>query len=69
MSTSAPITADQGAQLLLVDQVAERLHLSRASVYRKIAARVIPAVRLGPGNAALRVPADDLEQWLHANRR
>src|SRR5688500_3556332 len=31
MSTSAPTTADQGEQLLLVDQVAERLHLSRAS--------------------------------------
>ena len=53
--------------LLTPAQVATRLGQSRASVYRKIAAGVIPAVRLGDSEyAPLRVPEDELARWIYA---
>ncbi len=39
---------------------------SEPSVYRKIATGEIPAVRLGGGRSALRIPASELEAWLFA---
>jgi excisionase family DNA binding protein len=52
-------------KLLTVAQVAERIGQSRFSVYRKIEAGTIPAIRLGDGNAALRVRESELERWLN----
>ena len=50
--------------LLTIPQVARRLGLHRDTVYRKVAAGEIPALRLGE-NGPLRVPADELERWLY----
>ena len=49
---------------LTVPETAERLRLSRPSVYRLISGGVIPGVRLG---GAIRVPADGLEDAIRAN--
>jgi excisionase family DNA binding protein len=46
-------------------EVAARLDLHVASVYRKIEAGLIPAVRLGRKRSALRIPADEFERWLY----
>ena len=54
-------------KLLTVGQVADRLQVSRWSVYRRVAEGQIPAVKLGTGpRAPLRVDADELEQWLRS---
>ena len=53
--------------LLTVDEVAERLRISKSSVYRRIEAGELPAVRLGTrARAPLRVHARELEHWLEA---
>jgi excisionase family DNA binding protein len=51
-------------KLLAVGAVAERLNVSKPTVYRLISAGVIPALRIGN---ALRVDACELELWLRAN--
>jgi excisionase family DNA binding protein len=53
-------------RLLTVNEAAERMRTSRATVYRRIATGEIPAVRLGGTRAALRIPADALDAWLFA---
>ena len=55
-------------KLLRVQEVAERLRLSRQSVYRKIENDELPALRLGNGGA-VRVREDELEEWLERSRR
>ena len=60
MTTIAP-----ARHLLTVSEVAARLRLSKPSVYRKIAAGDIPALRLGNGVGPLRIPEDELEAWLY----
>jgi excisionase family DNA binding protein len=51
--------------LLTPQQVAARLGVTRATVYRRIREGVIPAVQLGPEpRSAIRVDARDLERWL-----
>jgi len=57
---------EETQKLLTVDQVAERLGQSKWSVYRKVAAGTIPAVRLGGGRSALRVREAELERWLES---
>jgi excisionase family DNA binding protein len=62
-------TKEQRLQTLLtVDQVAHRIGQSKWTIYRKVAAGEIPAVRLGPGRSALRVRADELETRLDEMR-
>lgn len=56
MSTHA--TAEEW---LTCDEVAERLKLTRSSVYRLIRAGLVPAVRI---DRALRVSSVELDQWL-----
>ncbi len=51
-------------QLLTVREVAQRLGQSRFSIYRKISAGTIPALRLGDERSALRIREDELERWL-----
>jgi excisionase family DNA binding protein len=56
---------DVQRRLLTVDQVAERLGVSRRTVERKIAAGEIPALRLGGRRSPLRVDERELERWLY----
>lgn len=53
-------------RLLTVREVAQRLRLSRWSVYRKIASGELPAVRVGLGpSSPLRVDEAELEQYVY----
>ena len=57
-------------ELLSVEEVANRLGQSRQTIYRKIAAGELPAVRLGLGpHAPLRVPADELTDFIYGTHR
>jgi excisionase family DNA binding protein len=51
-------------RLLTVNETAERLRTSRPTVYRRIAAGEIPALRIGE-RGPLRVDADELEAWIY----
>ena len=53
--------------LLTPAEVARRLRQDRATIYRKIRAGVLPAVRLNDGRGALRVPEDELAAWLYSD--
>ena len=54
-------------ELLRVPEVAERLRCTPEVVRRKIRTGELPALRLGSGRRApLRVPADELEDWLES---
>jgi excisionase family DNA binding protein len=59
-------TDTPSSQLLSVGEVAKLLRLHPHSVYRKIHAGELPAVRLGE-DGALRIRADKLERWLAAH--
>ena len=48
---------------LTPDEVAERLKLNRATIYRLIKGGTVPAVRI---DRALRVSSVELDQWLRA---
>ena len=56
--------ATDSPELLRIPEVAERLNVSRASVYRWIEEGRLPAVRLGPRGSPLRVCSSELEEWL-----
>ncbi len=58
--------ATRSRELLRIDEAAERLNVSRASVYRWINQGRLPAVQLGGPGAPVRVPADELDAWLHS---
>jgi excisionase family DNA binding protein len=58
---------DVQRRLLTVDEVAERLGVTRRTVERKIAAGLIPALQLGGRRSAIRVDERELEQWLYGN--
>jgi excisionase family DNA binding protein len=51
--------------LLSVAQVAERLNVSRLTVYRRIWSGQLPALRIGERGAPLRVDETELETWLY----
>ena len=53
------------ARLLTVNEVAQRLRVSRATVYRMIRTGKVPALQLGTMGASLRVDEAELEQWLN----
>jgi excisionase family DNA binding protein len=59
-------TDTPSSKLVSVGEVAKLLRLHPHSVYRKIHAGELPAVRLG-GDGALRVRSDELETWLAAS--
>jgi excisionase family DNA binding protein len=52
-------------KLIGVGAVAERLNVSRPTVYRLISAGVIPAFRIGESRGALRVDEAELTEWLY----
>jgi excisionase family DNA binding protein len=58
------MSATRSPELLRVREAAERLNVSRASVYRWIVEGRLPGVRLGGRGSPLRVPAGELEEWL-----
>jgi excisionase family DNA binding protein len=62
------MNVNASTKLLRVTEVADRLRLSRQSVYRKIERHDLPALRLGEGTASLRISEDELEAWLARNR-
>ena len=55
-------------EYLSVAETAQRLRMSRASVYRAVAAGNLPAIRLNP-QGALRVPAAELDRRLEERKR
>jgi excisionase family DNA binding protein len=56
--------ATQAPRLLRISEAAERLNVSRASVYRWIDEGRLPAVQLGGRGSPLRIPAGELQEWL-----
>ena len=49
--------------LLRIDEVADRLAISRATIYRLIRRGAIPTVHIG---SSVRIPAAELDRWLRA---
>ena len=49
--------------MLDAGQVAERLNVSKPTVYRLIHERSLPAIQLG-ANGSLRIPERDLDSWI-----
>jgi len=60
MSTSVP-----PAPLLTIPQVADRLGISIRTVRRRIERGDIPAVRLGSGQAPIRIDSHELSEWIY----
>jgi excisionase family DNA binding protein len=68
MATQAPpesplmiVLADEDESFLTVDDVAERVNVSRATVRREISRGNLQAVRIG---SRLRVRPDDFRRWV-----
>jgi excisionase family DNA binding protein len=55
-------------ELLRIPEAAERLNVSRASIYRWIDEGRLPAVQLGGRGAPLRIPEAELVEWLDERR-
>jgi excisionase family DNA binding protein len=47
--------------LLTVEEAAARLRVSRPTMYRLVAAELVPAFRIG---GSIRIDTDELEEWL-----
>jgi excisionase family DNA binding protein len=60
--------ATRPPELLRIPEAAERLNVSRASVYRWIEEGRLPAVQLGGRGAPLRIPGAELAGWLAEHR-
>jgi excisionase family DNA binding protein len=60
--------ATRSSELLRIPEAAERLNVSRASVYRWIEEGRLPAVQLGGRGAPLRIPEAELGEWLNERR-
>lgn len=60
--------ATRSPELLRIPEAAEKLNVSRASVYRWIEEGRLPAVQLGGRGAPLRIPEAELGQWLEERR-
>jgi excisionase family DNA binding protein len=50
--------------MLDAGQVAERLNISKQSVYRLVASGELPAIRLGGIGASVRLDEATLERWI-----
>lgn len=62
------MSATQAPKLLRISVAADRLNVTRASLYRWVMEGRIPAVELGGPGSPLRIPADELGSWLRDNR-
>ena len=62
-------------ELLTIPQVAERLKLSRGTVYRLISIGELPVVKIGKSSSGFatrgvsRIDAGDLQKYIDANKR
>jgi excisionase family DNA binding protein len=54
---------------LTVEEVASRLSVHTATVYRLIRTRQLPAVQLGGRGHSLRIPEATLTEWLNESVR
>ena len=52
-------------KLLTLDEVAERLRLSRRTIERMVAAELLPAVRVG--RRALRIDEREFQAWIYGD--
>ena len=52
---------------MTVKELAAELRQHPYTVYRKIQAGKIPAVRLGDGRSSLRIRRDEVEEWLYGD--
>jgi excisionase family DNA binding protein len=57
--------AQRHGQLLTLEQVAQRLGVSKRTVQRKVYDGVLPALRLGGHRSPIRVDERELESWLY----
>ena len=57
---------DHGTQMYRVKAVAEMQDVSVATIYRAIESGDLPALKVGTGKGALRVPAAAVHQYLQA---
>lgn len=55
-------------QLLRPSEVCKILNVSRSWLYEAAREGRIPSVRLGGPDGPLRIPQDELEQWLHGEK-
>jgi excisionase family DNA binding protein len=55
------------ARLLSVRETAALLGVSEKTVRRLIAAGVLPALQLGGKGSSVRIPADELSEWLESD--
>jgi len=60
------ISTDRRSRLLTLDEVAQRLGVSKRTVQRKVYSGQLPALRLGGGHAPVRVDEAELEAWLYS---
>jgi excisionase family DNA binding protein len=60
--------ATRSPELLRIPEAAEKLNVSRASVYRWIEEGRLPAIQLGGRGAPLRIPEAQLHEWLDERR-
>jgi excisionase family DNA binding protein len=60
--------ATRSPELLRIPEAAERLNVSRASIYRWIDEGRLPAIQLGGRGAPIRVPAEELDEWIAYRR-
>lgn len=61
--------SDVQRRLLTLDEVAQRLGVSRRTVERHVAAGEIPALQLGGPRTAIRVDEQELDDWLCSERK
>jgi len=54
-----------GNESMNIDEVAEMLHVSKAYVYKKCQAKIMPHVRIGK---MLRFMRKDVEDWVNAHK-
>jgi excisionase family DNA binding protein len=57
--------ATEGPELITPKELADEWHQHAATIYRKIEKGEIPAIRLGAGTSALRIPRAEPEARLH----
>src|SRR5436305_14477193 len=61
-------TRERRSDFLTVAEVAKELRCSEPTIRRRIRSVDLPAVRLGPGRSAIRVPRVELVAWLQTSR-
>jgi excisionase family DNA binding protein len=55
-------------RFLSVQEVAVRLRVSPATIYRLVSSRQIPAIQLAGANSTIRISAAELAAWLVDDR-